>query len=362
MWRDHLIQPSALILLLLVLLNHISAFAGSPQCDASSPIFVCGLTNPEDLIRLQGTPWVIATAINFKMGNPPHDFGPGPLSAIRVDTRTVQRLYPTSESTIDWDNKTYPDCSAPPSVFSSHGLNARALSHGKYRLYVVNHGGRESIEVIDVVAQGKTLHTTWRGCIPVSVKDLRIWPNAVAPLPDGGLVLAGYNVAIWRPGQGWARFQSYQGMTPGEQGGTGFANGVEVSPDAKWVFVADTQRNSVIRVSMAGGEQTELKLTFTPDNVRWGENGLLYVTGPIWPKWEHPGDDLKCFEQPICVTGIGVASIDPRTLALKDVLHDEHGIKDEFGTPTTALQLDDHLLISTSRGDRIMIVSLKPQS
>jgi hypothetical protein len=348
---------------LLFLLHHVSGLAATPPCDVSDPTFVCGLHNPEDLIRLQGTHWVVASAVNFKMGGTlPYDFGPGPLSAIRIDTHTVQLLYPTAESAVDWDSRTYPDCSTPPAIFSSHGLNSRSLSHGKYRLYAVNHGSRESIEVIDVAVQGARLQTTWRGCIPVSVRELRIWPNAVAPLPDGGLALAGYNVALWRPGRGWEKFQSYDGMTPGERGGAGFANGVEVSRDGRWIFVADTQRNSVIRIPIKGGEQTVFKLTFTPDNIRWGEDGLLYVAGPIWPKWEHPDDDArKCFEQPICVTGIGVASIDPQTLVFEDVLHNEQGIKDKFGTPTTALQMGSHLWISTSRGDRVMIVGLTPE-
>lgn len=343
---------------LLLFAHYLSADARNFNCDASDPMFVCGLQHPEDLVHLLGTPWVIATSINFKMGNPPYDIGPGPLSAVHLHTHIVQRLYPSSDSRVDWDSKTYPDCAAPPPLFSSHGLNFRRLGEGRYRLYVANHGSRESVEIIDVAVLGAQLQATWRGCILVSVKDLGIWPNALAPLSGGGLVLAGYNIAVWLPGRGWQKFQAYKGMTPGAQDGDGFANGVEVSPDEKFIFVADTLRNQVIRFSLDGRERESVNLTFTPDNLRWGENGLLYVTGPIWPKWKHAGDDDKCFQEPICVTGIGVASIDPRTFALKDVVHNKEGVRDKFGAPTTALQVGKNLWIGTSRGNRVLIVPI----
>jgi hypothetical protein len=326
---------------------------------SSGASFVFGLRNPEDIVRLPGTAWVVASSINFSMSDPSTDIGPGPLSAVRIDTRLVERLYPSDSSRVEWDSKTFPNCSAPPEVFSSHGLNVRVLTDRTYRLYVANHGSRESVEIIDVAVRGTQLSTTWRGCLPVSVKDLRVWPNAVAPLPDGGVVLAGMNVAIWRPGGGWKRFHSYHGITPGSQEAGGIANGVEVSGDGKWLWIADTGRSSVIRVALRGGPQREFKLSFVPDNLRWGEDGQLYVSGPIWPKWKDPDGVTKCFQKPICVTGIGVASIDTLTLKLKDIVHDEIGVKDAFGTPTTALQIDDHLWIGTSRGDRVMIVPLR---
>jgi hypothetical protein len=352
-------SSAMLIAAISLLITYATAATRGPTCDPSDPVFVCGLHHPEDIVRLPGTPWIVASSINFTMGNPPSNIGPGPLSAIRIDTHAVRRLYPTASSVADWDRENYRDCPAPPSMFSSHGLNVRPLGKGKYRLYVANHGSRESVEVIDVTVRGERLNATWRGCMRVSVKDLGIWPNAVVPLPDGGVALAGYNVAIWHSGRGWEKFQSYQGMKPGEHDGVGFANGVEVSRDGRWIYIADTGRTSVIRVPVGGGPQTEMKLSFVPDNLRWGEDGLLYVAGPIFPKWTE-SEAHRCYAQAICVTGIGVASIDPQTLAVNDVVHDEVGIKDKFGTPTTALQMGTQLWISTSRGDRVMIVGLKP--
>src|SRR5687767_7060144 len=87
--------------------------AASPS-DARSPLFIHGFHNPEDLVRLPGTPWVIASQINFVHVMPPHGFKFGPLEAIHIGTRKVRRLYPTPDSQIDPDRKTYPDCRRPP--------------------------------------------------------------------------------------------------------------------------------------------------------------------------------------------------------------------------------------------------------
>jgi len=53
-------------------------------------------------------------------------------------------------------------------------------------LYVVNHGGRESIEIFTLDAKGAEPTVTWIGC---AVMPSHTWPNSVAPLPDGGMVV-----------------------------------------------------------------------------------------------------------------------------------------------------------------------------
>src|SRR5262245_22988114 len=75
--------------------------------------FVYGVQNAEDLVRLGTTPWVITSHLNFNFF-PPYEIGLGPLEAVRIDTHEVHRLYPTAESAVDWDRRTYPDCREPP--------------------------------------------------------------------------------------------------------------------------------------------------------------------------------------------------------------------------------------------------------
>jgi len=327
------------VLSLLALAYHASsAIAAAAACDPSDRAFVCGLQNAEDLVQLPGTPWVLASHINFEFV-PPFKASLGPLNAIRVDTHAVRTIYPASDNAVDWDRKTYPDCPAPPAVFSSHGLNAQVLGGGKFRLYVANHGSRQSVEIIDIAVRGDRLLSTWRGCILAPEK---IFPNGVAPLPGGGVVLSGFGVALWRPGQGWSATRNIEG-----------SNGVEVSRDGQWLFVANS-KDSVLRVPVSGtGEQKVLKFGFAPDNLRWGEDGRLYVAGPHVPEG-FPIEE--CFKAAVCDVGFGAAQIDPDTLATREIIRNE-GIKGKFGAATTALQVGEHFWIGSSRGDRVAIVA-----
>jgi Protein of unknown function (DUF3604) len=332
-------MKSFFVVSLLILAFHVSSAPASTACDPADRAFVCGLRNPEDLVRLTGTPWIVASHINFEF-TPPFKASLGPLEAVRIDTHEVRRLYPTPQSAVDWDRKTYPDCSTPPEPFSSHGLNIQSLGGKKFRLYVANHGGRQSVEIIDVAVRGARLLTKWRGCI---LAPATIFPNGVVPLPGGGVALSGFGVASWRPGRGWSAVRDIKG-----------SNGVEISRDGQWLLVADTMEKSIHRIPVSGvGEDKVLKVDFLADNLRWGEDGHLYAAGASFPEGFQFGE---CLSADICDVGFVVAQIDPNTLTAKEVVRSE-GIKGKFGTATTALQVGQYLWIGSARGDRAAILT-----
>ena len=62
------------------------------------------------------------------------------------------------------------------------------------QLYVVNHGGRESIEMYELKPAARSWTLAWHGCA-VSMKDF----NDVAVLPDGGFI-ATHPTALRPPG------------------------------------------------------------------------------------------------------------------------------------------------------------------
>src|SRR5262249_49399912 len=113
------------------------------------------------------------------------------------------------------DQRRFPGC-APPDFASlvPHGLEIGPFD-GRQTLFVVNHGGRESIEAFELAATGAALSLTWRGCI---LAPEGTSPNALALLPDGGLAVSNMmnphqpqgqdayvhgqltgNVLLWRP-------------------------------------------------------------------------------------------------------------------------------------------------------------------
>jgi hypothetical protein len=141
----------------------------------------------------------------------------------------------------------------------------------------------------------------------------------------------------------------------------GFANGVEVSRDGRWIFVADTFQRTVSRFAGNAAEPPEvLHFDFSPgffwpDNLRWGEDGMLYLGGPYSVNNDLPGD---CYTRIVCDDiGIGIAQIDPVRFTAR-VIYRSFGIPGRFGAATTALQIGTHFWIGASVGDRIAIVKL----
>ena len=135
------------------------------------------------------------------------------------------------------------------------------------------------------------------------------------------------------------------------------SNGIELSKDGHWLFVDLTSQHSVVRIPVEGGpQQTVLKSDFYTDNLRWGEDGRLYVAGG---RWTDDFPIMECLKAPVCATGFVVVQIDPVTLATKEVFRSE-GIKGKFGLATTALQVGDSVWLGSSRGDRVATMPLSP--
>src|SRR5262249_15200088 len=114
---------------------------------------------------------------------------------------------------------------------------------------------------------------------------------------------------------------------------------------------------SIVRVPARGpGAQTSVKLEFLPDNLRWGEDGRLYVAGPFWPEGFAVEE---CFKSPDCAIGSRVVQFDPDTLTAHEVFRSEV-IAGLHGGATTALQVGHSLWIGSALGDRVAIVGLNP--
>src|ERR1700755_1387832 len=116
---------------MMILLAALMALGCLPTGELS---FVCGAQHPEDLAHIPGTPWLIASGFSEGAG----------LKLVDTRTGTLSRWYTGAPDQIPPDKKSFPDCPSPPdaAVFNAHGINLKQQT-----LYVVNHGGRESVEI-----------------------------------------------------------------------------------------------------------------------------------------------------------------------------------------------------------------------
>ena len=242
----------------------------SAQCEADGDVeFVCGPISPEDLIKIPDTPWVLVSSMEDA----------GYLSA--TDTRNLQstRLFPLPTSRPRHDAATYGACGdMTPTQFRPHGVSLRRGTNNHHTLYVVRHGARESIEVFDVDTGEATPTLTWVGCA-VAPEGLRL--NAVVPLPDGGFAATSPSTGDiweWHSDGGWARVPGSEEIGP---------NGLEISADGNWYYVAGYAAQSIIRLSRGLTpvlKETVANVGFFIDNVHWTPDGGLLAAGHSAPE------------------------------------------------------------------------------
>lgn len=338
--------------------------AGYPDYRLS---FADGPTSPEDLVAIPGTDTVVASGL---APDPLAEDAVGHLYTIDVTTRAVTEIWPDRPVETAWDRELYASCPGSPdrSVASPHGVDAEPRPDGTTDLYVVNHGGREAIEVFNLDLRDDVT-MRWVGCVPMPHGT---FANAVAALPHAdGLVATNFfdptrsdpfsqvfsdepsgDLMAWDPRAGWSVVPDSELAGP---------NGVALSPSGRTAYVAEWGARRLHRIPL--GQVTDrsvvgrasVAVPFLPDNLRWSDSGDLLVTGQDYTV-DHvracQADDLAN-----CPTGVSVLAVDPRSLAITKLFEAD---TEDFRAPTVAAQVDDELWVGSVKGHRIGI--LQPQS
>ena len=299
------------------------ATADKPACAPAAGLsFICGLQNPEDVVLVPGTRWLLTSGMAPGAG----------LSLVDTQAKAVRKLYAPGTASARADRTRFASCPGPldPKQSLLHGLALRAAAGGRYTLYATNHGGRESVEVFElsVGAGGAAPSATWIGCVLLPPK---LAANSVAAFSDGTLVatvlilpgrtfedaFAGRNTGIvlqWTPGT--PRFVELKGTELVAN------NGIETSLDDREFYVASTSTRRVYAFSRAKPGAGPLRLAqlkdFGPDNLRWTSDNRLITAGLV-------DDEPACGGRPKdekgirCPMGYAVVTIDPKTMTATEI-------------------------------------------
>jgi hypothetical protein len=119
--------------------------AQAKNCAPSGGLsFICGVQNPEDLVQVPNTRWLVASGMAPGSG----------LHIVDAQAKTARNLYAAGSQRVRADRTKYGNCPGPldPSQAVLHGLSLRASPDGRFTVYATNHGGRESIEVFELNA------------------------------------------------------------------------------------------------------------------------------------------------------------------------------------------------------------------
>ena len=259
---------------------HVAAAQPTSCAPSGGLTFICGVANPEDLVLVPNTRWMLAS-------------GMAPGSGLHlVDTRakTVKNLYAAGAANTRADKTKYASCPGPldPKQAVLHGLSLRPAAAGRYTVYATNHGGRESVEVFELDASGAAPTATWIGCVLAPGK---MSFNSVAAFTDGTLVAT----VLITPDKTFADAfaQRITGVvmqwTPGTPAFTALPgtelsanNGIETSPDDREFYVASTTTKRIVAFARNNTSKplrvAQLK-EFGPDNVRWTSDNRLITAG-----------------------------------------------------------------------------------
>jgi hypothetical protein len=324
-----------------------AASCGGPRgaCSQAQPLgSVCGFENPEDVDFSPASKLVLVSQFRA-LGRG------GWLAGLTPGASAPRRLWPLPASRAEPDgSRGDPACTPPdPALFYPHGIFVDA----KNDLYVVNHGGRNSIEVFAIRGDGDAATLVWRGCmvLPAGTSG-----NDVAVAADGSVVVSNYasavdslvdnvkiglgwitgDVLLWRAGSGWSH-------VPGTAASA--ANGVALSPDGRTLYYAETGARRFVRIALDGSDRAEVPVPGGPDNLSWTPRGTLYLAS-------HTSTFafLACLIGPACRSSWVLLEIDPAEMRVDEVLTHDGSL---VGAVSSARQVGALVYLGAVFGDRI---------
>ena len=264
----------------------LAACGSTPPITSCDPIGaatpLCGFQNPEDLALLPDGRVLVS-----EYG----DAGakPGRISLLDLASGAHESLYagggPAEPG--PWGA---PDCEGPPSTaFSPHGIHLSTRASGGLQLLVVQHGGRESVEMFEVLPANGSWQLAWRGCAVApeggGLNDVVALPGRRVPRHAIRAQLASVVHARGREGDA-VRRRDRLGLRvelatedsprcPGTRAAG--PNGIELSADGAKIFLNATLASEVLRIDRQSGAIEARAPVQMPDNLTWASDGPLRV-------------------------------------------------------------------------------------
>ena len=351
---------SSVLLVIFILLGTAGCVDDEMHISGCEPLGdivpVCGMQTPEDIAALPDDRHLLLA--NFSGMHK----GTGYLSLFDTVTEKSTHLFPPASNLIDtadssWGEKT---CTPPPlATFRPHGTHLHRLADGRWRYLVVNHGGRETIEMFEVLGEGASTTLEWRACVPAAPDTFM---NDVVGLANGDLVytrmfhsggkleqllgaLGKSTGDLWR----WNR-ESGLRVLPGTRASQ--PNGIEISADEKYVFANMYFNREVWKVNASTGEVVAVAVVGAGgDNSAWGSDGRLWVvTHP-----ESITNLLACFrdQSTPCGARFEIFAIDPQSMAFESIFVHRGA---PMGAATVAVPQGGRVWVGSFVGDRLISI------
>ena len=325
-------------------------------CEAVGEIKpVCGMQTPEDIAALPDDQFLLLS--NFSGMS----HGTGTIGLFDTRSDSLVQLFPALDGTGLESQAGWGESSCPPpdsSVFRPHGTHLHQLDDGRWRYLVVNHGGRESIELFELLPAGAESELLWRGCVLPTADTVM---NDVVGLDNGDIVFTrmfhemaeGVNLKsllrmdtgdIWR----WSAGGGLR-LLPGTD--ASMPNGIEISADNRYVFANMYFEEEVWKIDADTGEVVGKATAAFADNSAWGSDGRLWIAS-------HSGGLLElsvCLKSQVepCAASFEIIALDPESMATELVFAHRGP---PMGAATVAVPLGGRVYLGSFVGDRLVSV------
>jgi hypothetical protein len=317
---------------------------------------LCGADSPEDLELTPDGKYLTATRF-INQGR--SGATGGGMDLFDLAKKKFIKITETAEPDKSWGD---PACPGPiGDALVSHGSSLAKRSNGVWELYVVNHGGRQSIEMYELRPASGAWSLVWHGC-ELALHDY----NDVAILPDGGFAgtyptgltagntgavsnggPTGY-VARWTPGKGESEIPGTRMRGP---------NGVVASADGRYMYVNEFPARTVHKYDLSSGRELgAAKVDFLPDNLTWTQEGRLLAAGVKGARGDCPEGSGRP-----CIQGFGIAEIDPARMVARTIF-DSADWGPLISSVSVALKVGNDIYVGAFRGGRIVKIRYKPEA
>lgn len=349
----------ALLSLSTVLLFACSAPEGtliSDCVDEGELHVVCGMQSPEDIAIVPGGDYLLLSELG-SMGS-----RSGRLLSFKIDDESWQSVYPLPNSAAPENLQGDADCSEPPGAeLSPHGTHLVQLTDGSWRYLVVNHGGREAVELFRLQrAANGAPELEWQGCVFPADNTLI---NDVVGLSNGEVVYS----RMFHPDDFMGQARGLLGMTTGDvwhwSPATGprllpntsgsLTNGLEISPGEKYVFINQYMNREVHKYELAAEKVVGVGHVPNVDNSAWGPDGELWLASQS----SDIASFVACTRDVTVTCGMAfeIVALDPDTMQSRVVFQHQGP---PMGAATVATPHGDKVYIGSYLGDRLLIVPL----
>lgn len=314
--------------------------------------YVKNTVNPEDMVVIPNTPWVVTST-----DKTPGKEKPGYLYLIDSASGNAHQVNAKVAFVSSAGDPTCKPLKMDDLAMS--GLAISSTTDGTHQLMAVNRGKRMSVEFFNIDLSTSKPAFTWSGCL---IMPDKAFPNAVVPLSNGGLAVTisfeTDNRALMQQLENrvntgylleWSQQHGFKRVAGSE---LPLNNGLKISPDGKFYYIAGWGSESILRLptSSGSGKPLQVNIGMKPDNLSWSRDGKLIVAGQL----QSATSIFNCVasDKDVCPVPFKIIEVDPNNLSTLRVLVDGENMK-TYAAATTGLEVGNEIWVSAFRNTKI---------